>query len=674
MTILHHASTTPKGINHKPNKPIVKALHLITATAAAALSLVAAARGPVIAPSTAWRVTQPLGLRITDTIDTLHTNYAQEQVPSAVSAAYATTGNYGAEGRNLIFFERKPYSEFFFDDAIEHWIPTFDKMRYYNTRIPMTLLSYTTGCSKETTQDRLKGNFSGNVNERVQIGALLDYLYSKGSYNYQAAKDFAWGFSGSYTGDRFEFQGFYNHFNLVNKENGGITDERYITDPAEVQGGTTSINTKTIPTHLTAAHSRVKGGRLWLNSRYKLGFHTDVYDEETDTLTGRIFTPVTAFTWTLQYDNNSHEFINTDVKQGLEFWEHTYLDPNGTHDLTRSSSLRNTLAVTLMEGFNKWARASLSGYVTHELQSLTQTPDTLDNLPGTVDPLPATGAPAPKSTHNNVWVGGQLCKQQGQVLNYNITGEVGLIGRAAGEVKLDGRVDTHMRLLGDTVTVTADGFFHNTTPPLLLTQYLSNHFVWNNDFSKTRRYRARGAITVPRTGTRVEAGVENVQNLIYFGPDCLPRQHSGNVQVVSATLHQNLAVRALHWDNRVTWQSTSDATVLPLPALAVYSNLYVKVKVATLYLQLGVDCDYYTSYRTLAYQPATMSFYNQDEVKCGNYPFMNFYINMKLSKTRFYVMMSHINQGLTGSNYFSMPGYPLNPRRFQMGLSVEFAN
>ncbi len=70
-----------------------------------------------------------------------------------------------------------------------------------------------------------------------------------------------------------------------------------------------------------------------------------------------------------------------------------------------------------------------------------------------------------------------------------------------------------------------------------------------------------------------------------------------------------------------------------------------------------------------------MSFAVQREVKIGNYPFMNLYANMHLGKVRFYVMMSHINQGIIGgNNWFSMPHYPLNPRRFQIGLSVDFAN
>lgn len=69
-----------------------------------------------------------------------------------------------------------------------------------------------------------------------------------------------------------------------------------------------------------------------------------------------------------------------------------------------------------------------------------------------------------------------------------------------------------------------------------------------------------------------------------------------------------------------------------------------------------------------------MSFYNQNAVDIGSYPMVDVYLNCKLSKVRFYLMMSHVNQGLTGTNWFSMPHYPINPRKFQLGLSIDFAN
>lgn len=631
----------------------------------------------VVQHATAWRVSGPLGTRIEATVDTLHTNYAQEFVPSGISDAYACTGNFAAEGYNMIYGEREPMSAFFFRDALSHWLPNEQTMRFYNTRIPMTLMSYSTGGGKETTQDRLRGDFSGNINARAQIGAKLDYLYSKGNYNYQAAKNFIWGFSGSYIGDRYEFQGYYNHYNSVNKENGGIEDDLYITDPAQVQGGNTSIDTKSIPTNLSAAHSRVKGGELWLNNRYKIGFWDIKYSEEyEDSIVSRRYVPVTAVTWTLKFNQNSHEFVNTSTTDDMTFWDHTYLSTGGTHDITSYRQLRNTVALSLMEGFNKYAAAGLSLFLTHEYRSYTQMADTLELDPGIegLAPYPLDAKIAPKASHNYVWVGAQLLRQQGRVLNYNATAELGMVGRAAGEVKVYGGVDTRFKLLGDTVSVSARGAFYNVMPEYLTENYVSNHYIWHNEFDKIRRYRIGGTLDIPHTGSRLTADVENVQNHIYFGPDCMPTQYTGNVQVFSARLFQNFKYRALHWENRVTYQKSSNDAVIPLPQLAVYSNLYLTFRVATLHVQMGVDCDWYTRYKAVAYQPATMTFYNQRDIDCGNYPWVNLYFNFKLSKTRFYIMMSHVNQGMTGDNYFSMPHYPLNPRRFQMGLSVDFAN
>ena len=229
--------------------------------------------------------------------------------------------------------------------------------------------------------------------------------------------------------------------------------------------------------------------------------------------------------------------------------------------------------------------------------------------------------------------------------------------------------------MGDSVAITAYGKFSNETAPYLMNNYVSNYFIWKNDFSKVRRLRFGGELLVRKTGTRINVGVENVQNLIYFNSLSLPEQCGSSIQVFSASVQQNLQFRALHWDNRALYQTSSNKSVLALPTFSIYSNLYLQFKIArVLDVQFGIDCDYYTAYYAPSFQPATMSFINQRDIKVGNYPFMNLYANMKLKKARFYVMMSHINQGMTGKNYFAMPHYPMNPRLFQMGVSVDFAN
>lgn len=645
-------------------------------TSHGSMSTTPSSRKPVIAPSYSWRLLSPLGLREPAPLDTLPLNYYRQSVPSMVSSAYATTGNLGGEGMNMIFDERAPMSDFFFRDGLSHWLPSHDKIRYYNTRIPMTLLSYITSGGRETSQERLSGTFSGNINAKAQVGAMLDYLYSKGSYANQAVKNLSWGFSGSYLGDRYEMQAYYYHYNSVNKENGGITDMLYITDPAELQGGVASIDPKSIPTNLSDAHTRVSGEEFYINNRYKVGYwHEEQID---DTTTHRTYIPVSSFIYTLRYNGNKHFFLDYDTEETRKFFEHTYLDPTMTRDYTSNWAVTNTLGVSLLEGFHKYAKFGLAAYVTHQVRGYKQTADTLDRTDPELglDPFPeGIGMIKPKETQQLAWVGAQLTKQRGSLLRYQATAELGFLGEAAGDIRLDGELSTRFAMLRDSLEIKAFGAFHNEEAPYLTKKYISNHFVWDNDFGKRRRVTFGGEIDFGPSDTHLRLAVSNLQNYIYFGSDGTPRQNSGSVQVLAATLRQNFKVGILHWDNKVTYQTSSNEAVIPLPKLAVYSNLYLLFNIATLNVQLGIDCDYYTRYYAPMYQPATVSFTNQSEYKVGNYPFCNAYLNCKLGKTRFYVMYSHANKGLFGgSDYFSMPFYPLNPSRLQLGLSVDFTN
>lgn len=626
----------------------------------------------------AWSITEPLGERYPSTIDTLQYNYQRQAVPSLVSDAYATTGNLGGEGINMIFFDREEHSDFFFADALRAWMPSLKTHKFYNTRIPMTLLSYNTGGGKQNVQDRLRGIFSGNINKKAEVGAYMDYLYSKGSYNYQATSDFNWGAFGSYLGDRYEVQAYYNHMSLLNKENGGIVDDRYITNTAEMTGGDDHIDFKSIPTNLTAAHSHVKGQELFVNNRYKIGYYHHTYDSVyTDSIVNSEYIPVTSFIWTLNYKSFKHKFINTNAREDTAFFKHTYLNLGGTDDNTSMWSLKNTFGVQLLEGFNKYAKFGLAAYLTHEIRRYNQTTDSAlwsANRSPLLTPFPDVTVPQ-RATENLVWVGGQLTKQRGSLLTYSVLGQVGLIGPVVGDLDIGGDVSTKFKLFGDSVKITGYGYFKNQEVPYLLKNYVSNHFVWRNDFGKTRRLRFGGRINIPHTGTSADVGFETLQNYVFFNSDGLPTQQGDNVQVFSARINQRLSYRALHWDNQITYQKSSNQNAIPLPQLAIYSNLYLQfLMVKVLNVQVGVDCDYYTAYNGYAYNPATMSFHSQNEVKVGNYPFINAYLTCKLKKARFYVMMSHLNQGWFSHNYFSVAHYPLNPQRFQLGVSVDFAN
>jgi hypothetical protein len=72
--------------------------------------------------------------------------------------------------------------------------------------------------------------------------------------------------------------------------------------------------------------------------------------------------------------------------------------------------------------------------------------------------------------------------------------------------------------------------------------------------------------------------------------------------------------------------------------------------------------------------PATGRFYNQDVTKTGDYPFINVFLNVKLKRTRIFVMFDHVNSGFMGYNYFMIPYYPQNTRMLRYGIAWTFYN
>ena len=109
----------------------------------------------------------------------------------------------------------------------------------------------------------------------------------------------------------------------------------------------------------------------------------------------------------------------------------------------------------------------------------------------------------------------------------------------------------------------------------------------------------------------------------------------------------------------------------------------MRFKIArVLSVDLGADARFFTSYYAPDYSPALGQFAQQEaaaddadfRTKTGNRPIVNAYANFHLKHTRFFVMMSHINESIGKKDYFLTPHYPLNQRVFRFGVSWNFIN
>ena len=400
------------------------------------------------------------------------------------------------------------------------------------------------------------------------------------------------------------------------------------------------------------------------------------------------FVPVTSFIHTL--DINQYTRTYQSYKSPANYYANTYYDRinDGTfsgdsiYDRTKMLSVKNTFAIALLEGFNKYAKAGLKVFASHELRKF-QMPDTIAG---------ETYTQTARWNENSISIGGQINKTQGHTLHYNLLAEAWLTGPDAGQLKLDFNADLNFPLLGDTVQLAAHAYFHRLAPVFYQRRYHSKHLWWDDDdLTKETRTRLEGLFTFRKTNTQLRVAIEEIQNYTYFGmsynADNNGRtnmtagvyQQSGNINLLTAQLRQSLSFSIINWENVITYQNSSNKDVLPVPALNIFSNLYLKFKIVRqLSVELGADITYFTKYYAPDFCPQLNQYAVQrnadSRVEIGNYPFIDVYANMHLKRTRFFIMYTHVNAGSGSRNYFLTPHYPMNDSILRFGVSWNFYN
>ena len=605
-----------------------------------------------------WRISENLGEFREAYPDTTLSGFPGRRYVDGKNISTAYLGNTGTPAFSRIFSEQESLSHFMFSDAYRAYTREPDRFNFINTRVPYSKLEYETESSGTTKNERLNGEISVNLNKALNFGIDIDYLYARGYYNSQGAKHVDFIFYSSYFSDRYRYHFFYNNRSYVNAENGGITNDLFITNP-DVLDEAQNMRSSDIPTKFRDTWNRIRGNRFYYTHRYNLGFEKETGQTDEDGEDVMQFITVGSIIHTADLQTQSRRFISD--FQGLDtIYTNKYLDME-TSDTTRTYRFKNTVGLSLREGFAKWAKFDLTAYASFDYRQYLL-----------MEKLPTPWL----ATQTATYLGGELAQTTGKIFRYNAHAEFGILGENLGDVDLSGTIETRIPVFKDTASLKLKGYIKNLTPSFYENHYHSKYFWWDHDFDQTQRVFLGGELTIPHTKSKISVGVENISNYIYFNEESLPEQEGGSIQVVTLRLDQNFRLGVLHWDNQVIYQKSANESIIPLPDLSAYSNLYLNLNpLPVLNMQLGADVRYFTEYYSPTYEAATQQFRLQQEIKVGNYPLTSAYLNCRLHQVRFFINFYNIStQFINKGAYFSLPHYPLNPMTMKLGLSIDFNN
>ena len=181
-----------------------------------------------------------------------------------------------------------------------------------------------------------------------------------------------------------------------------------------------------------------------------------------------------------------------------------------------------------------------------------------------------------------------------------------------------------------------------------------------------------------------------IKKHIYFDSLAVPTQTDSLITVQTVKVSKDFFVWHLGFANKVVWQNTNHNEILNLPQIALYHSTYLEFYLVrkVLLTQIGGEVRFSTKYNPYEYSPATSVFYpmtdykrkaleessNKKNLKAGNYPIINAFVNIKIRGVLMFFKWEHLNDGRWQDYYAPTYCYPITDFHFMFGILWRFGD
>jgi hypothetical protein len=600
-----------------------------------------------------WTLSTDYTSEISLPLDTAFSLFHRHRITDRVSDFNAYTGNYGLPVYPINFFDREWKPDRFIYSYYLPFMHTPSNTRFLNTTVPFTEMVWTNAGARSKSEQTFRIRHSQNINRFLNFGFIYDIVYSIGQYNFQKAVDKNFLLHGSYNGNVYTAYlsaGVNNH---ESEASGGLIskDDLNQYSPEDMPFVLNDLN---------KAQNRLKNRYIMLVQRYSPG-------GKRDTVTGDMLRsgPIT-FSYIGMYEWTKRRYL--DSYPMSTFYDTVMISRSVTEDSLFQGLLSNTIRADFAAGSTGRFRIGAGAGVRSELRNFGQV------VPG--DSL--TKQDTVKRNMNSLVLTGKVFNNIGTKFGWTASGDLWFQGYRAGDFIVDGRIYKEFSTARKgMITWDATGSFASYTPSFWYYSWGSNNFSWQLDHGKELRFTAGSSLTWPDRNMNLRFNYAIVDNFVYID-EGIPAQHQGGLSILSLTARKEFIIWKLHLDNTLLLQQSSNNNVLSLPLATARSAFFFdhvfkfKVTAGEMSFQLGAEAMIHTPYYAMNYMPATGSYFSQTETETGNYPFINVFLNLKIKRTRIFIMADHLNSGMMGYEYFLIPNYPLNIRMIRYGLAWTF--
>lgn len=205
-------------------------------------------------------------------------------------------------------------------------------------------------------------------------------------------------------------------------------------------------------------------------------------------------------------------------------------------------------------------------------------------------------------------------------------------------------------------------------------------YNWSNNFKNEKINSFSASVKSPWVD--VSANYQILNDHLYFTDDVedlfqiiTPKQFTESINYLNIQAGKEFRYGKFALDNTVLYQQVQQyEAILNVPEFVTRNTLYYSDHLfkKALYFQTGVTLNYFTKFYANEYNPILGESFVQNQKEIGNFPMVDFFVNLRIQRTRIYVKAEHFNSPFTGNTFYSSPHYPYRDFMLRFGLVWNF--
>ena len=563
------------------------------------------------------------------------------------------------------YFNRASDEGIEFYNAQEAWSFSPRTLPHYNTKTPHTELAYfgtlLAGDAKES--DNLHILTTQNILPELNFTISYDRFGGGGMLESEETKNKTFSVRANYLGKKYLAHAGYIYNMVERAENGGIVDNMWIRD--------TTVEAREIKVALSGASSKITKNTWFLDQQYRIPFEfirklqarrdtsaaapaDSLVEAVADSLDRDVTTAFIGHssewsTYTRKYIDN---ITNAD---GKALYNNVFNFGPASADSLGTMKLDNKIFLRLQPWGSESIVSKLDVGVGDRLMHYFDS--------SSVRPT--------RHVENSVYAYAGAQGQVNKYFNWDAKARFYVLGYNLGDMAVEANAGFNFypfrRARKSPVSVSAHFETRLDSPTYYQQMLNTNHFRWENSFSKISTTQIRGSIDVPRWKLNASVGYGLLANNVYYDTLGIVRQNAVPMSILSASLRKEFVAGPMHFDNRVLVQYSSAPDVIPLPTVALNLRWYAQFVVQRdqtkthniMVMQVGVNGFYNSQWYAPAWNPALGVFHNQNVNLYENGPYFDIFLNIQWKKCCIFLKYQNFGKGwpMRRKDYFTADHY-----------------